>query len=112
MSREGSFKVLRDIDHEVSHLFKFVYYIHIVNTCLIVLSVGLYILNLCLTEIIAQIVDAVFCITCIGYLLKFALVCSIEIYSYLTSFARSSSNLSGSVSAIAARVYPSPFLEI
>ena len=33
-----SFKVLRDVDHKVTHTFVFIHDIHVINTCLIVLT--------------------------------------------------------------------------
>ena len=43
---ENLFEILRNIDDEVTHLFKFADYIHIVNACLIVLSAALDLFNL------------------------------------------------------------------
>lgn len=33
-----SFKILRNVDYEVAHLFKFIHYVHVIDACLVVLA--------------------------------------------------------------------------
>ena len=71
-------KILRDVYHEVTHLFKFVHNIHVINACLIVLAAGFDILNLFIAQEIALIVDVILCCICIGNILQRTFVCSVK----------------------------------
>lgn len=62
-----SFEVLRYVNYEVAHFFQFIYYIHVVNACLIVLFVFFDVFYFCVSEQIAQAIDAVFGIVGIRY---------------------------------------------
>ena len=53
------YKILRNIDHEISHLFKFIYCIDEVNACLIVLCVMVKVFYLFVAEIVPELVDSV-----------------------------------------------------
>ena len=60
-----SYNRLRDIDEEVSDLLKLRKYVHIVDTCQVVITVALDIHDMLLPEVVAALIDVVFAILCI-----------------------------------------------
>lgn len=72
-------KCLGNIDYEVSHLLQLADNVHIVDAGVVVLTVALEFLDLCLTEVVAEVIDAVLGIVCVGYLLQRALMRSLKV---------------------------------
>ena len=54
-------QILRNIDHEVSHLLQFVHHVEVVDAGLIVLALVFDAFDLLVAQIVAHVVDAFLC---------------------------------------------------
>ena len=69
---ERSFEVLRDVDHEVAHLFVGVDDVDEINACLIVVALAVDVFYHRISEVVSQCVETIFGVISVRYFNEFA----------------------------------------